>query len=86
MGDGRHRRWQKLLTSASKAVNPNNLQGAVDDITLEEAKPDGFGRSADPVATQPQLQAAEAQHWATMQQRMQVRLSRVAPCTAALDA
>ena len=58
----------------------------MDDILLEEAKPEGFGRSAEPVALQPQQQAAEAQHWVTMQQRMQVRLSRVAPCTPAPDA
>ena len=58
----------------------------MDDILLEESKPDGFGRSAEPVATQPQQQAAEAQNWAAMQQRMQVRLSHVAPCIQALAA
>ena len=57
----------------------SNLQGAVDDILLEDAKPEGFGRSAEPVAAHPQQQAAEAQHWAAMQQRMQVRLTYVAP-------
>ena len=64
----------------------NNLQGAVDDISLEDAKPDGFGRSTEPVAAHSQHQAAEAQHWAAMQQRMQVRLCRVAPCIPARDA
>ena len=58
----------------------------MDDILLEDAKPDGFGRSAEPVAMQPQQQAAEAQHWAAMQQRMQVHSRRIAPCIPARDA
>ena len=64
----------------------NTLQGAVDDILLEDAKPEGFGRSAEPVAAPSQQQAAEAQHWAAMQQRMQVGLTHVAPCSPARDA